>query len=193
MNLAKRLALLLAVPLLALLALGGLLDLQLRTIEDHGKFVADLQLPSVASIGNITRKHAELRIELQRHYLLAPGDKERALALASFRTKELELNKLLDEYADKLISDERDRRLLGEFRDLIGQWVAEANKLMALQAAGERQKALDRALGTLTPLGERVHKTAGEWVEHNERLARDGSRLTVTATRDACWKSWLAN
>ena len=146
MNLAKRLALLLAVPLLALLALGGLLDLQLRTIEDHGKFVADLQLPSVASIGTITRKHAELRVDV-RDYLLAPGDKERARALASFRTTELELNKLLDEYADTLISDERDRRLLGQFRDLIGQWVAEANKVMALQAAGERQKALDRASG----------------------------------------------
>ena len=85
MNLAKRLALLLAVPLAALLALGGLLDVQLRSIEDHGKFVADLQLPSVASIGTITRKHAELRVDV-RDYLLAPGDKERAQALASFRT-----------------------------------------------------------------------------------------------------------
>src|SRR6516164_2633589 len=193
MNLAKRLVLLLAVPLVALLALGGLLDLQLRTIEDHGKFVADLQLPSVASIGTISRKHAELRVDLQRHYLLAPGDKERARALASFRTTELELNKLLDEYADTLISDERDRRLLGEFRDLIGQWVAEANKLIALQAAGERQKALDLAIGTLPLLGDRAHKTAGEWVEHNERLASEGSSSTVTATRDARWKWWVAN
>jgi PAS domain S-box-containing protein len=192
MNLAKRLALLLAVPLAALLALGGLLDLQLRSIENHGTFVADLQLPSVAVIGNITRKHAELRVDL-RDYLLAPGDQERGKVLASFRSAELELNKLLDEYADKLISDEHDRRLLGEFRDLIGQWVAEANKVIALQAAGERQKALDRSLETLPPLGERAQKTAGEWVEHNERLARDGSRLTVTATRDARWKWWLAN
>ena len=80
MNLAKRLALLLAVPLAALLALGGLLDLQLRSIENHGTFVADLQLPSVAVIGNITRKHAELRVDL-RDFLLAPGDQERGKVL----------------------------------------------------------------------------------------------------------------
>src|SRR5262249_982494 len=115
MNLAKRLALLLAVPLLALLALGGLLDLQLRTIEDPGKFVADFQLPSVATIGNITRKRAEVGV-LLRDYLLAQGDKQRDRTLASFRTAEIELNRLLDEYADTLISDERDRRQLGEFR-----------------------------------------------------------------------------
>src|SRR5262245_57357006 len=192
MNLAKRLVLLLAVPLVALLALGGLLDLQLRSIENHATFVADLQLPSVASIGTITRKHAELRVDL-RDYLLAPGDKQRAQALAAFRTTEQELNQLLDQYSDKLISDERDRRLLREFRDLTGQWIAEANKLIALQAAGERQKALDLAFETLPPLGVRTHKSSGEWVEHNERLARDGSHSTVTATRDARWKWWLAN
>jgi PAS domain S-box-containing protein len=192
MNLAKRLALLLAVPLVALLALGGMMDLQLRAIEDHGTFVADLQLPSVASIGHITRKRAELGV-LLRDYLLAPGDKERARTLASFRTAEAELNRLLDEYADTLVSDERDRRQLGEFRDLAHQWVVEANTLMALQAAGERQQALDRAFKALASLGDRAHKTAGEWVEHNERLARDASRSAVTATRDARWKWWLAN
>src|SRR6516164_1018125 len=111
MNLAKRLVLLLAVPLVALLVVGGILDLQLRAIERRGAYVAELQLPSVAVIGNITRKHAELRI-VMRDYLLARGDQERARALAAFRTTEKELGQLLDEYADTLISDERDRRLL---------------------------------------------------------------------------------
>jgi PAS domain S-box-containing protein len=192
MNIGKRLVLLLAVPLAALLALGGMLDLQLRAIEDHGKFVADLQLPSVAAIGAITRSHAELRITL-RDYFLAPGDKERAQARAAFQTADKELNRLLADYADTLISDERDRRLLGEYRELTGQWVAEATRLMALQGAGERQKALDRAFETLSPLGERARKIAGDWVEHNEGLAREGSRSTVTATRDARWKWWLAD
>src|SRR5262249_28113721 len=135
---------------------------------------------------------AELGI-LLRDYLLAPGDKERARTLATFRATETKLNQLLDQYADKLISDERDRRLLGEFRNVLGQWIAEANKVMALLAAGERQKALDRAFETLVPLGDRTHKTAGEWVEHNERLAREGSTTTVDATRDARWKWWLAS
>jgi PAS domain S-box-containing protein len=192
MNLAKRIVLLLAVPVVAFLALGGILGSQLRSIEDHGTFVADLQLPSVASIGHITRKRAELGV-LLRDYLLAPSDKERATTLASFRTTETELNQLLDEYADTLISDERDRRLLAEFRDLTRQWADEANRLIALQAAGKHQQALDRAFAILVPLGNQAHKIAGEWVEHNERLAREGSQTTVTATRDLRWKWWVGN
>src|SRR5262249_518446 len=54
-------------------------------------------------------------------------------------------------------------------------------------------QALDRAFETLAPLGSRTHKTAGDWVEHNERLAREASRSTVTTTSDARWKWWLAN
>src|SRR5262249_7287853 len=103
MNLAKRLVLLLAAPLVALLVVGGILDLQLRAIEKRGTYVAELQLPSVALIGNISRKHAELRVHL-RDYLLAPGDEERAKALAAFRTTEQDLERLLDQYADTLIS-----------------------------------------------------------------------------------------
>jgi PAS domain S-box-containing protein len=192
MNLAKRLVLLLAVPLVALLVVGGILDLQLRAIEKRGTYVAELQLPSVAVIGNITRKHAELRVDL-RDYLLAPGDKERAKALAEFRTTEKELEQLLDQYSDALISDERDRRLLGDFRELTGQWIAGANKVIALAAAGQRQEALDRLFDTLPALGERSRKVSGEWVEHNERLAREASRSTVTSTSEARWKWWVAN
>jgi CHASE3 domain sensor protein len=184
MNLAKRLVLLLAAPLVALLVVGGILDLQLKAIEKRGTYVAELQLPSVVVIGKITRKHAELRVDL-RDYLLAPGDKERATALAAFRTTEKELEQLLDQYSDALISDERDRRLLGDFRELTGQWIAAVNKLMALVAAGQRQEALDRVFNTLPALGERSHKVSGEWAEHHEPLARDASHSTVTTTSDA--------
>jgi PAS domain S-box-containing protein len=192
MNIAKRLVLLLAVPLLALLAIGGVLHLQLHTIEDRGKYVAELQLPSVVAIGNISRKHAELRVDL-RDYLLAPGDKERAVALNAFRAAEQDLDRQLDQYGDALISDEQDRRLLGAFRELTGQWIAEAKKLMALTAAGQRQEAIDRVYGTLSVLGQRTQTVSHEWAEHNERLAREASIATINATSGARTKWWLTN
>src|SRR5262245_11894567 len=159
MNIAKRLVLLLAVPLVTVLAVGGILDLQLRAIENRGTHVAELQLPSVAMIGNITRKHAELRVDL-RDYLLAPTDDERAATLAEFRTTEAELKRLLDQYADTLVSDEKDRRLLREFRDFLSQWSAEAKKLIDLAATGKRQAALERLFELLPVLGERAHQVS---------------------------------
>jgi hypothetical protein len=77
MNIAKRLVLLLAVPLLVFLVIGGVLDLQRHTIEDCGKHVAEPKLPGVEALGNITHRHAELRVD-RRDDLLAPGDRERA-------------------------------------------------------------------------------------------------------------------
>ena len=45
---------------------------------------------------------------------------------------EKDLDRLLNQYADTLISDEKDRRLLSDFRDFAAQWTAEANKLIEL-------------------------------------------------------------
>jgi EAL domain-containing protein (putative c-di-GMP-specific phosphodiesterase class I) len=52
---------LLAVPLLALIGLGVFSRLQLSTIEAQSRFVAELQIPSLAALGNISRTLAELR------------------------------------------------------------------------------------------------------------------------------------
>src|SRR5947208_14263106 len=161
MNIAKRLVLLLAVPLAVFLTVGGLLDLNLRTIENRGTFVADVQMPSVEVIGHAARKHAQLRVDL-RGLLLARDDKERAGAQAAFRSDEKDLNRLLDQYSATLIVDEHDRQLLNDFRELHRQWTAEAEKLMALVTAG-RQEAVDRAFDSVAPLAERGQKVAGDW------------------------------
>src|SRR4051794_23390786 len=117
MNIAKRLVLLVAVPVVVFLVLGEMLDSNLRDIETRGTYVAELQLPSIAVIGKITRKHAELRVDL-RDYLSAPAEKQRAGARASFEIAAKDLDALLDQYRDTLVSDEHDRRMLHEFRDM---------------------------------------------------------------------------
>ena len=61
MTIGKRLVLLLTVPLLALAALGIFTRLQLTTTETRSRFVADIQVPSLAALGNISRIFAEMR------------------------------------------------------------------------------------------------------------------------------------
>lgn len=193
MNIAKRLMLLLAVPLLALLLVGSILDRQLRTLLDYSRNVADLQLPGVVQIGVITRVHSELRVNL-RDFLLAQSAKKRGEALASFRSTETELRRLLVAYADTLIADEEDRRLLISFRNLMTEWTAQALQLMALVEAGQRgDEEYMRIFATLPALGDRVHKVAMEWAEHNERLASQVGRSMVTATNDTRRDWWLTS
>jgi PAS domain S-box-containing protein len=191
MNLAKRLALLLAVPLTALVPLGVFLDLQLRAIEKRGKFVSDMQVPSLAYIGKVTRTFGEMRA-LAREYLLAPGDKERAASVAAFDTEEEKLTRLLADYADTYISDERDRRLLSEYRELITQWIAESKKTFTLVAQGKRADAMERISTYMPALAGHIQQVSSDWIDHNERLAHEASVETVTAASDARWKWWLS-
>ena len=58
MTIAKRLIVLLAVPLLALLGLGLFTRLQLANIEERSRFVAESQVESLALLGNLARRSA---------------------------------------------------------------------------------------------------------------------------------------
>ena len=97
MTIAKRLILLLAVPLLALVGLGVFSRLQLTAIETRSRFVAELQVPSLAALGNISRTFTELRV-LVRNHLLATSEAERSSIRSTFEREEVELGRLLDQY-----------------------------------------------------------------------------------------------
>ena len=69
MTIGKRLLLLLAVPLIALLGFGVFARVQLAKIEERSRFVAESQLASVAVLGNISRSFAEIRVNLRSIFL----------------------------------------------------------------------------------------------------------------------------
>src|SRR3954468_8600668 len=121
MNIAQRLALLLAVPLVALVAVGVFLHFQLAEIEREGREVAERRIPSLAAIGHITRAYGELRVNA-RDYVYALEPTQRATARASFDAAETRLNGLFDSYTAHQITDERDGRLLKEYRALLREW-----------------------------------------------------------------------
>ena len=95
-TIAKRLILLLAVPLLALTGLGVFTRWQLTTIETRSRFVAELQVPSLATLGNISRILADLRVQLRNH-VLAASEAERASVRSTFERDDAELDRLLDQ------------------------------------------------------------------------------------------------
>lgn len=83
MTIAKRLLILVAVPLLALIGLGVFSRLQLANIEARSRFVAENQVVGLATLGNISRGIAELRVNM-RSFLLATNQAELAGAQSAF-------------------------------------------------------------------------------------------------------------
>ena len=69
MTITRRLTILVAVPILALIGLGIFIKVQLAGIETRSRLLVERQIPSVAALGNISRTYAELRVS-SRGYLL---------------------------------------------------------------------------------------------------------------------------
>lgn len=132
MAIAKRLIILLALPLVALLALGIFTRLQLARIEARGRFVTESRIEALATLGNLSRTFTELRVDLPR-YLLATDDAQRSAARAAIDEDEREVTRLLRHYADDIVVSNQGRRLLSQYQTLGQDWIATAKRAMAAQ------------------------------------------------------------
>ena len=180
MTIGTRLIALLAVPLVGLLALGVLARVQLSTIEERSRFVAESQLASVALLGNISRRFAEIRVNL-RSFLLATDQPHRSTALAAFDEDDRVLAQLLQQFGDAFVTDEHNRGLLGDFRTLSQQYVREARHVMALADAGRHDAALAYFESTIGPLGVSLGKATTDWIEYNREVGSRAARAALDA------------
>lgn len=90
MTIAKRLVQLLAVPLAALLGLALVTRYQLSKIAERTGFVAESRIDAMATLGNLSRSFAELRVDV-RSYLLASNQMQRAAWRVAFDEDESEV------------------------------------------------------------------------------------------------------
>ena len=180
MTIGKRLLLLLAVPLIALLGFGIFARIQLSRIEERSRFVAESQLAAVAVLGNISRSFAEIRINL-RGFLLATDDNQRAEAHAGFEENDRILTQLLQQYGDSYVHDERNRRLIGDFRDLSRDYVIEARRVMALAQEGRKDDALAYFRDTIAAIGVSLGRVSSEWIAYNRDLGTSAAQSALTA------------
>src|SRR5262245_41716668 len=148
MTIARRLILLLAVPLLVLFSLGIFIRAQLTKVEGRVRYAAETQVQSLATLGNISRTLSEMRTDV-RSYFLSKERAEQTNARQSFDRHKDELARFLQHYGDALISDSKDQRLLFDYRTLSDEWTKNAEKVMSLALEGRR----DEALGLLQGLG----------------------------------------
>jgi two-component system, sensor histidine kinase and response regulator len=185
MTIAKRLILMLAIPLISLVGLGFFITNQIARIESLSRFVVNSQIKSLAALGGIQRCSAEMRVSI-RSYLLAEDIAAQGRAEALLRQNQAELNVLLAKYGDTLISSEKNRRLFTEYRDVVQEWSAEAEKLISLQRAGRRQEAIGLFFtGHLASLGDRLFNLLNEWIAHNESLATGTGQETLLAVKES--------
>jgi signal transduction histidine kinase/DNA-binding response OmpR family regulator/HPt (histidine-containing phosphotransfer) domain-containing protein/CHASE3 domain sensor protein len=184
MTIAKRLLILLSIPLATLVGLGVFMKVRLDQIEERGRFVAETQIASLKIAATILQTFQDLRADA-RSYLLADNPDAQYKQLEGFERKRLEVTKLIRQYEDGLVSDDRDRRLTAEVRQRTGEWIAGAEHAMSLATGGDQKGAVQHLTRTLAPLGEQVGTLMAEWMRHNEELATQAGQATVVAIQKA--------
>ena len=153
MTIAKRLIILLAVPLVALLGLGIFTRLQLSKIEARSRFVMESRVEALATLGNLSRRFAELGVDVRSH-LLATNEAQRTAARAAFDEDEREVVRLLRHYADNLVVSDQGRRLLTQYHTLGLEWIAGAKRAMTLADQNRRDDAIALLHGQITNMSD---------------------------------------
>ncbi|MGE3309331.1 MAG: response regulator [Limisphaerales bacterium] len=192
MTIARRLIILLAVPLAAMAGLGVFTRFQLSKVEARSRFVAESRIMALATLGNLSQNFSELRINAYS-YLLASTDAQRSTARAAFAENERHVIRLLRTYADNLISSDQGRRLLTEYQTLSGEWIAEAKRSLALSDAGHRAEAIGVINGHASEVGVRLSKVSEEWTQNIEGLAMKAGKDALAAIEEAREKMVLGN
>jgi two-component system, sensor histidine kinase and response regulator len=192
MAIAKRLIILLALPLVALLALGIFTRLQLARIEARGRFVTESRIEALATLGNLSRTFTELRVDLPR-YLLATDDAQRSAARAAIDEDEREVTRLLRHYADDIVVSNQGRRLLSQYQTLGQDWIATAKRAMALAEQNRRDEAIALHNGEITNIAEMLSKVSSEWIMNNEDLAHSAGEQMLEDIQESRREILIAN
>ncbi len=192
MTIAKRLTLLVALPLAALLGLGIFTRLQLSDVERHTRVVSETQIPSIAMLGNISRTFSELRVNV-RSFLLATNDDQRAISQKMFDQDEAALGKFLNDYGDNMISDDKDRRLYRDYSNSSQQWILGSKRVLHLLVSGQQEEAMTYWSSTVAELGLRLSEVSAEWIAHNEKLSVDAGKRAISEIEKFRWEMFTAN
>lgn len=175
MNIAKRLVLLVAVPLAALAGLGVLTRYQLERIEQRARFAAESRIHALATVGRLSRAQSDLRLNVWS-YALATTATERADRSTAFTRAEAEFTRLLQLYADSLVFSDEGRVLLASYQRIGPEWIREARRAMALADQGRQAESIATLNGPVSELGRSLNATANQWIRNNEELGATAGR-----------------
>jgi signal transduction histidine kinase/DNA-binding response OmpR family regulator len=192
MTIARRLMILLAIPLAALVGMGLFTRYQLATIEARTRFVAESRITALATIGNLSRSFAEMRVAV-RSNLLATTPQQQAAARWTFDASEREVARLLRQYADHIVFSDQGRRLLGEYQAGSREWITHAKEVLSLVEAGRRDEAVALLNGRVSEIGERLSKVSTEWIRNNEDMAAAAGDEAVLATQRSRTRIFVGN
>jgi signal transduction histidine kinase/CheY-like chemotaxis protein/HPt (histidine-containing phosphotransfer) domain-containing protein/HAMP domain-containing protein len=185
MTIARRLTILLALPLLALLFYSVVGYGQLSLARSRIDVVIHREVPSVVSIGRIARSLAAAQADVQE--LLQEPDKNRRMRAAqNYFDNKQEMTRELDRYLAEYVSDKTDLRLTVETRNQLLQWLNSADEIVKPGAGGQPGESLGAGHAPRRVQADRLIVDFDSWADYNAKLATGaGEEVLQSANRRA--------
>ncbi len=182
MTVKKRLSLLVTSAMVGLLLLAGAGSLQIMKVFDSANYANVNVVPSLLTLEDAFRAMADMRSQAWMHFLVKDAAKKGEIE-AKISANQEKIAKALAEY-EKLVSDEKDRKLLETDRTTIATYYEYMAKAHALSRAGKEQEAADFYLAS-------GHVAAAMWnaflehAQYNNDLAKKSELDAQSALRPA--------
>src|SRR5262249_3563477 len=104
-----------------------------------------------------------------------------------------DVRRLLQEYADRMVLDDRSRRLLTDYQASSREWIAGVRQVMLLSDQGRSRDALVLFNGTVANLGVRLSDVSNEWIGYEQQVATAAGRESIAVIDRFRWRMFFAN
>ena len=187
MTIAKRLYVLISVPVLIVVLLGLLIRNEVRQIDERSRFLAENVGPSLVLLAHLGHDVTKLAAGVNNH-AQAEDPATEAESLAQADAAKHAIISAVRSYATVVAGPERGSPLLADYDELVTRWMTEADAILALSASGRKSEAALRCREVFDPITLRLFDQIDLWVSHAEALSARTREATIediaTSRRD---------
>ncbi len=183
MTIAKRLYVLMTVPVLLIVLLALLMRHELARIEERSRFLAEKVSPSLVLLAHLGHDVTKLTVDVHDHLHADAPSATGELDASVIRG---EIVNAIRRYASEFVQDEHERKLLLRYEQLVTQWMQEADSILELSATGRKDEAVERLREGFGPLTLGLVTHFDDWVAYTEGLSartREAALAAITAAR----------
>ncbi len=184
---------LLLITLLVIVSLGGLgtfFIVEMGQVYEKANYGNVNSIPSLTTLARVRNGSKDYYISVLRH--IQNTDPARMTMIEGLLSQARQTTEsALSDY-DKMISDDTDRRMLGEDRSALADLTRAVDELIPLSRANKNEEArlLLREKGF--PAQEKLAKVVNEHIEYNIKLAKTGADDALSAYKDSRMQGIIA-
>ncbi|MBL8405495.1 MAG: methyl-accepting chemotaxis protein [Dechloromonas sp.] len=186
MSISKRLFLLMATAVIALILVSGFGYLQMKKVYDAANEGNINVVPSVLILGEARQEFMQMRIRVYR--LMTTSDpQKRDAVLKSIEEARTNLQKELKAY-EPLVSDAEDRRLLDEVHKGLTNYTQVTAPILDLAKQGRNEEAL-KHFEEVTHHAQALQQSFADHMHYNKTLSDKATADGAATLTSATWTS----